>query len=58
MATETEVGRAFNYQVAERLEHGEKAIAVERFYRDARITKIYEGTNEIQRNIVAAQLLA
>jgi acyl-CoA dehydrogenase len=91
MATETEVGRAFNYQVAEKIANGEKAIkeaamtklfatetfnrvadralqifggigymkeyAVERFYRDARITKIYEGTNEIQRNIVAAQLL-
>lgn len=91
MATETEVGRAFNYSVAQRLENGEKAIretamtklyatetfnkvadkalqifggvgymkeyAVERFYRDARITKIYEGTNEIQKNIIAAQLL-
>lgn len=91
MATETEVGRAFNYQVAQKLENGEKAIkeaamtkyfatetfnkvadralqifggvgymkeyAVERFYRDARITKIYEGTNEIQKNIIAARLL-
>jgi acyl-CoA dehydrogenase len=34
-----------------------KEYAVERFYRDARITKIYEGTNEIQKNIIAAQLL-
>lgn len=91
MATETEVGRAFNYQVAQKLENREKAIkeaamtkyfasetfnkvadralqifggvgymkeyAVERFYRDARITKIYEGTNEIQKNIIAARLL-
>jgi acyl-CoA dehydrogenase len=91
MATETEVGRAFNYEVARKLESGAKAIkeaamtklfatetfnkvadralqifggvgymkeyAVERFYRDARITKIYEGTNEIQKNIIAAQLL-
>lgn len=31
--------------------------AVERFYRDARITKIYEGTNEIQRLIIARQVL-
>ncbi|QSW99674.1 acyl-CoA dehydrogenase family protein [Haloterrigena alkaliphila] len=30
---------------------------VERFYRDARITKIYDGTSEIQKNIVADQLL-
>jgi alkylation response protein AidB-like acyl-CoA dehydrogenase len=30
---------------------------VERYYRDARITKIYEGTSEIQKNIVADRLL-
>lgn len=30
---------------------------IERFYRDARITMIYEGTNEIQRIIVAKQVL-
>jgi len=30
---------------------------IERFYRDARITKIYEGTSEIQRNIIGAQLI-
>jgi hypothetical protein len=30
---------------------------VERYYRDARITKIYDGTSEIQRNIVADDLL-
>ncbi|EGL83252.1 acyl-CoA dehydrogenase domain-containing protein [Caldalkalibacillus thermarum TA2.A1] len=29
----------------------------ERFYRDARITKIYEGTNEIQKIIIARQVL-
>ena len=30
---------------------------IERFYRDARITKIYEGTNEIQRLIIARKVL-
>ncbi|ELY82412.1 acyl-CoA dehydrogenase family protein [Natrinema pallidum] len=29
----------------------------ERYYRDARITKIYEGTSEIQKNIIADQIL-
>lgn len=33
-----------------------REMPVERFYRDARITRIYEGTSEIQRNIIAAQL--
>ncbi|ADJ15854.1 acyl-CoA dehydrogenase family protein [Halalkalicoccus jeotgali] len=31
--------------------------AAERYYRDARITKIYEGTSEIQKNIIADGLL-
>jgi hypothetical protein len=30
---------------------------VERFYRDARITKIYDGTSEIQKGIIADHLL-
>jgi hypothetical protein len=30
---------------------------VERYYRDARITKIYDGTSEIQKNIIADDLL-
>ena len=30
---------------------------VERLYRDARITEIYEGTSEIQRLVIAGQVL-
>jgi len=30
---------------------------VERFMRDAKITQIYEGTNQIQRMVMARQLL-
>jgi len=30
---------------------------VERLYRDARVTTIYEGTSEIQRLVIAQQIL-
>ena len=30
---------------------------VERMYRDAKITEIYEGTNEVQRMVIAKLLL-
>ena len=34
-----------------------KGMEVERAYRDAKITTIYEGTNEIQRVVIASHLL-
>ena len=34
-----------------------KGMEVERMYRDAKITTIYEGTNEIQRVVIAAHIL-
>jgi hypothetical protein len=30
---------------------------VERLYRDARITTIYEGTSQIQKTVIARELL-
>ena len=34
-----------------------KEFPVERYYRDAKITEIYEGTNEIQRLVIARAIL-
>ena len=34
-----------------------KEYPVERFFRDAKITEIYEGTSQIQRVVIAANLL-
>ncbi len=34
-----------------------EGIDVERFYRDAKITTIYEGTNEIQREVIANHIV-
>ena len=33
-----------------------KDFPVERMYRDAKLTQIYEGTNQIQRLIIARQI--
>ena len=35
-----------------------KEYEVERLYRDARITTLYEGTSEIQRLVIAKSVLA
>ena len=35
-----------------------KAFPVERYYRDAKVTEIYEGTSEIQRIVIARSILA
>jgi hypothetical protein len=35
-----------------------RGIEVERLYRDAKITQIYEGTNQVQRMIIARELLS
>ena len=64
---ESSVAKLFASETATRVAH--KAIQifggygystefpVERHYRDARITEIYEGTSEIQRIVIAASLL-
>ncbi|MHA6800210.1 acyl-CoA dehydrogenase family protein [Bounagaea algeriensis] len=35
-----------------------RGVAVERFYRDSRVFRIYEGTSEVQKLIIAKQLLS
>jgi alkylation response protein AidB-like acyl-CoA dehydrogenase len=35
-----------------------QAYPVERYLRDAKVTEIYEGTSEIQRMVIARELLA
>ncbi|WP_405483439.1 acyl-CoA dehydrogenase family protein [Streptomyces sp. NBC_00009] len=34
-----------------------RSVAVERFYRDARLFRLYEGTSEVQKVIIAKQML-
>lgn len=34
-----------------------KELPIERFYRDSRINKIFEGTNEIQKGIIAREII-
>ena len=34
-----------------------RGIAAERFYRDARLFRIYEGTSQIQQLVIAREML-
>jgi alkylation response protein AidB-like acyl-CoA dehydrogenase len=34
-----------------------KEYKIERLYRDARVTSIYEGTSEVQRIVVAREMM-
>ena len=64
---EVSMAKLFGAQMAQRVTdwaiqvHGgygySTEFPVERHYRDARITEIYEGTSEIQRIVIAASLL-
>jgi alkylation response protein AidB-like acyl-CoA dehydrogenase len=67
--TVTEAGakaKLFASEVATAVERGDpdsrrlrvhEEFPVERYYRDAKITEIYEGTNEIQRLVIARSIL-
>ena len=46
-----------NLKSNSRGEDGFRDMPAERHYRDARITEIYEGTSEIQRLVIANQVL-
>jgi len=66
--TETSQAKLFASEMAERVTSAALQVfggngyttdyAVERYWRDARLTKIFEGTSEIQRRIIADALLA
>ena len=47
----------FINMMAEQADREEAQYEVERFYRDAKIMEIYEGTKEIQKNTIASALL-
>ena len=52
------MGRVANHAVQVHGGYGlMKEYDVERFYRDAKITEIYEGTSEVQNIVIARELL-
>lgn len=63
---EASMAKLFASQMAERVCSGAIQVfggygyladyPVERFYRDARVTQIYEGTNEVQRLVISRAL--
>jgi len=65
--SESAIAKLFSSEMATRVTHKalqvhggygySKEFGVERHYRDARITEIYEGTSEIQRIVIAANAL-
>src|SRR5262249_31049200 len=66
-ATEASIAKLYASEMAHRTTHKAVQIhgaygysreyAVERMYRDARVTEIYEGTSEIQRMVIASSIL-
>jgi alkylation response protein AidB-like acyl-CoA dehydrogenase len=66
-STETSMAKLFASEVCGRVVdkmvqlHGgygqSREVLVERLYRDARVTRIYEGTSEIQRLVIAREIL-
>jgi alkylation response protein AidB-like acyl-CoA dehydrogenase len=63
---EAAMAKLFASEAANRITHAavqvfggygySKDYPVERYYRDARVTEIYEGTSEIQRVVIARQI--
>jgi alkylation response protein AidB-like acyl-CoA dehydrogenase len=52
-----EAARQMVYVAAAKSERCDKDLPVERMMRDAKITQIYEGTNQIQRLVMARHVL-